>query len=279
MKLKKAVITAAGASQRTLPLQMLIDRDGAAKSALCIVLEEILSAGIAEMCVVVQPGDQAAYVAAAGEHARRLQFVEQHEAKGYGHAILCAKPFVGDEPFLHAVSDHLWVRTKDAKACAQQLVEVAEREDCAVSAVQATRESLLPNFGAVGGKRVQGQPRLYAIESVLEKPTPTEAEQTLIVSGLRAGFYLCFFGMHVLTHGAMSLLEARANTGTTAIQLSPVLHELSKRERYLAHEVQGQRYDLGVKYGLTQAQLALALSGQDRAEVLTQLVELLAGRD
>ena len=276
MKLKKAVITAAGASQRTLPLQMLIDRDGESKSALCIVLEEILSAGISEMCVVVQPGDQTAYLVAAGEHARRLQFVEQTEARGYGHAILCAQPFVGDEPFLHAVSDHLWVRTKDAKACAQQLVEVAEREDCAVSAVQATRESLLPNFGAVGGKRVQGQPRLYAIESVLEKPTPTEAEQALIVSGLRAGFYLCFFGMHVLTPGALNLLQARANTSAAPFQLSPALHELARRERYLAHEVQGQRYDLGIKYGLTQAQLALALAGQDRAEVLTQLVELLA---
>ena len=279
MKLKKAVITAAGANQRALPLQMLIDRDGESKSALGIVLEEILSAGISEMCIVVQPGDQAAYRAAAGEHARRLHFVEQAEPKGYGHAILCAQPFVGEEPFLHAVSDHLWVRTKDAKACAQQLVEVAEREDCAVSAVQATRESLLPNFGAVGGKRMQGQPRLYAIESVLEKPTPTEAEQSLIVSGLRAGFYLCFFGMHVLTPGAMTLLAARATIATDAIQLSPVLHELAKRERYLAHEVQGQRYDLGVNYGLTQAQLALALAGQDRAEMLAQLVELLAERD
>jgi UTP--glucose-1-phosphate uridylyltransferase len=279
MKLKKAVITAAGKNQRTLPLQMLIDRDGATKSALCIVLEEILSAGISEMCVVVQPGDQDAYLVAAGEHARRLHFVEQREARGYGHAILCSQPFVGDEPFLHVVSDHLWVRTKDAKACAQQLVEVAEREDCAVSAVQATRESLLPNFGAVGGKRVQGQPRLYAIESVLEKPTPTEAEQALIVPGLRAGFYLCFFGMHVLTPGAMHLLASLANADTSPIYLSPVLADLAKRERYLALEVLGRRHDLGVNYGLTQAQIALALSGQDRAEMLTLLVELLAGRD
>jgi UTP--glucose-1-phosphate uridylyltransferase len=279
MKLKKAVITAAGKHQRTLPLQMLIDVDGTSKSALCIVLEEILSAGISEMCVVVQPGDQDAYLTAAGEHARRLQFVEQREARGYGHAILCSQPFVGDEAFLHVVSDHLWVRTKDAKACAQQLVEVAEREDCAVSAVQATRESLLPNFGAVGGRRVQGQPRLYAIESVLEKPTPTEAEQALIVPGLRAGYYLCFFGMHVLTPGAMHLLAVHANAGNSPIQLSPALAELAARERYLALEVLGRRHDLGVKYGLTQAQLALALSGQDRAEVLTLLVELLAGRD
>ena len=278
MKLKKAVITAAGKSQRSLPLQTLIDRDGAQKSALCIILEEALSAGISEICLVVQPGDQPAYVSAAGEHARRLHFVEQHEARGYGHAVLCAQPFVGDEPFLHLVSDHLWVCAKNAKGCAQQLVEVAESEDCAVSAVQATREAFLPNFGAVGGKRVQGQHRLYTIENVLEKPTPTEAEQTLIVPGLRAGYYLCFFGMHVLTQGVMQILEATAKTDALVISLSAALMEMARRERYLAHEVQGQRFDLGVKYGLLNAQLALALAGNDRAEVLAQLVELLAVR-
>ena len=77
-----------------------------------------------------------------------------------------------------------------------------------MSAVQATRESLLPYYGTVGGRRVPGRQDLYEIEDVIEKPTPTEAEQRLIVPGLRAGHYLCFFGMHVLTPAVMEILGA-----------------------------------------------------------------------
>jgi len=113
---------------------------------------------------------------------------------------------------------------------------------------------------------------------VLEKPTPTEAEQRLIVPGLRAGHYLCFFGMHVLTPAVMELLEeetARAG-GRGGVALSPALARLAAKERYLACELQGRRYDIGAKYGLLTAQLALALDGQDRDEILANLVELLA---
>ena len=93
MKLKKAVITAAGKGQRTLPLQTLVDRDGVQKSALQVIIEEILSAGINDICIVIQPGDQATYTSAAGEHARRLQFVEQANPLGKrrGKNNLCCK--------------------------------------------------------------------------------------------------------------------------------------------------------------------------------------------
>ncbi len=114
---------------------------------------------------------------------------------------------------------------------------------------------------------------------MLEKPTPTEAEQRLIVPGLRAGHYLCFFGMHVLTPAVMELLaEEVAQAGSRGVHLTTALAKLAKRERYLACELEGHRYDIGVKYGLLTAQLALALDGQDRDEVLSGLVELLARR-
>lgn len=87
MEIKKAIITAAGKSQRTLPLQTLVDRDGITKTALLIIIEEILSAGIDEICVVVCPGDQEAYAAAAGGQGGRLRFVEQSAPLGYGHAV------------------------------------------------------------------------------------------------------------------------------------------------------------------------------------------------
>lgn len=279
MEVRRAVITAASRDQRRLPLQTLVDRDGCPKTALRILVEEILSAGIEEVAVVICPGDEAVFSAAAAAHARRLRFVEQAEPRGYGHAVFCAAEFTGDEPFLLLVADHLYV-SGPAATCAQQVVGIARAEQCAVSAVQPTRESKLPFYGAVGGRLVAGKRGLYEISDVIEKPTPTEAEQRLVVPGLRAGHYLCFFGLHVLTPAVMDLLSAdvAAADKETRVQLSPTLARLAGRERYLAAELAGYRYDLGPKYGLLSAQLALVLAGRDRDEVLSGLVELLGQR-
>jgi len=277
VKIRKAIITAAGRNQRTLPLQTLVDRDGVERSALRIILNEATSAGIEEICVVVCPGDRDAYAQAAGDLVDRLHFAEQAQPRGYGHALFCAREFAGTDPFLHCVSDHLFI-SGVAESCAAQVVKVAAAESCAVSAVQPTRESYLPLYGAVGGRREANQRRLYEIESVMEKPTPTEAEQRLIVPGLRAGYYLCFFGIHVLTPSVMDFLAEEVAGDACNIPLSPTLDRLAQKERYLALELDGHRHNMAVRYGMLDAQLALALSGNDRAEVLAQLVEHLAVR-
>jgi UTP--glucose-1-phosphate uridylyltransferase len=178
------------------------------------------------------------------------------------------------------VGDHLYV-SHNVRSCASQLVQVAEVQACAVSSVQATRESLLPYYGTVGGRRVAGRQDLYEIETVVEKPTPTKAELSLIVPGLRAGHYLCFFGMHVLTPTVMDILQQQVTAAGQAggVTLSGALALLAQREKYLALEEQARRYDVGARYGLLIAQLALVLSGQDRDEVLTRILELLAWRE
>ncbi|MFM9197097.1 MAG: UTP--glucose-1-phosphate uridylyltransferase [Planctomycetia bacterium] len=273
MHVRRAIITAAGREEQRLPLQRLVDRDGAAKTALEIIVEEAVAAGAHEVGIVVRPGDEAAFRAAAGTAPSRLELIPQAEPLGYGHAIGLAREFVDGEPFLHLVGDHLCV-SDTLRRCGQQLVAVAEAEQCSVSAVQPTREGMLPWFGAVGGRRVPQSRSLYEIDTVLEKPTPTQAEQELIVPGLRAGHYLCFFGMHVLTPAIFDLLAGLGDAGRR--QLSPALAALAGRERYLAYEVAGSRYNLGVTYGLLVAQVALGLAGKDRAEILALMVELLA---
>jgi len=280
MKISKAIITAAGQSQRRIPLQSLVDRDGTVKSVLRIIVEEALSAGVDEIAVVVCPGDEAAFAEGAGDLAGRLRFIKQSPPRGYGHALWCARKFAGRDAFLHFVSDHLHV-SRAPKRCAQILAETAVQESCAVSAVQPTRESKLPYYGVVGGRHVPQRKNLYEIEAVREKPTPTEAERSLIVPGLRAGHYLCFFGIHILTPTVLDILDdslSQLKAGET-LQLSPALDALARKERYLALELPGQRYNVGVKYGLFMAQLALALEGRDRNEVLEQIVELLAQRE
>lgn len=275
MNLTKAVITAAGPGQRGLPLQTLVDRDGVEKKSLEIVLEEAVGAGAEEVCLVIAPGDEAVYRAAAGPHASRLHFVVQPEPLGYGHAVLLARDFTAGRPFLHLVGDHLYIARSEVRS-AKQVADAARAEGCSVSAVQPTRESLLRFYGTVGGRRVGQRPDLYEIQQVLEKPTPSEAEQSLAVTGLRAGFYLCFFGIHVFTPTLMDVLAE--TPGGTPQNLSLALAELARRERYLALEVAGQRYNTGQKYGLLTAQLALALDGVDREKILAQIVDLLAQR-
>jgi UTP--glucose-1-phosphate uridylyltransferase len=279
MKVKKAVITAAAENQRALPLQTLIDRDGQEKSVLAILVEQVLLGHVEEIGVVVWPGDEEPYSRAVARQLGHVRFLPQHGARGYGHSLWCARDFTGGEPFLHLVGDHLYVNASGAGP-ASRLLEVAEAEECSVSGVQITRESLLPNFGALGGRRMPGRDGLYRVETVLEKPTPTEAEQKLSVSGMRAGHYLCFFGMHVLTPAVMDILERKLADAAPAsrIPLSGALADLARQEQYLALEETHRRYDIGARYGLLTAQLALALNGRDRADVLSTLVELLASQ-
>jgi UTP--glucose-1-phosphate uridylyltransferase len=280
MKITKAVITAASKEQNTLPLQKLVDRDGTEKSVLSIIIEETLRAGIEEICVVVRPEDEKSYLQVAGDHSGRLHFVHQKESLGYGHALHCARNFVGDSPVLHLVGDHLNV-SRSKKGCAEKVVEVAQIENCTVSAVQPTHEIYLPYFGTVSGRHIQGKKDLYKIDTVIEKPTPTEAEQKLIVPGLRSSYYLCFFGIHVLTPSVFKILEEKISDAGNPriITLSDALAVLAQKEQYLAIEHPGWRYNLGSKYGLLTAQLAIAMNGTDRDEVLSILLELLALRE
>lgn len=310
MEVKKAVITAAGRGVRLFPVAdtvqksmlPLIDRDGLAKPVIQIIIEEALESGIQEVCIVCAPGDEMRYRDQlaqlrcnllegysgedwATEQARRIEiilrrisFAVQEEALGYGHAVCCARDFVGDEPFLLLLGDHLYV-SRDTRRCAQQLLELAAREQCAVAAVHPAREHLVGHYGAVAGKGASGLPGVYSIEKIVEKPSISVAEAELQTPGLRTGHYLCFFGMHVLPPTLFPIIEnecALAQDRAQGCQLTPALHELARRERYLAAELHGDRYDVGARYGLLLAQIALGMAGRDRDDMLEEMVSLLA---
>ena len=303
MEIRKAVITAAGRGVRLYPaadtvqkaMLPIVDRDGLTKPVIQVIAEEALDSGIEEICVVCAPGDEARYleqfellrrnlldahegVSWAADEAdrlsdlvRRLHFSVQEEPKGYGHAVLCAKDFAQEEPFLLLLSDHLYISHQAGKRCAQQVIELAKQEACAVAAAQATREHLVGHYGTLSGRPEHDLPGVYAIERIIEKPSVSRAELELQTPGLRAGHYLCFFGIYVLTPLVLEILERDADGGD--LQLTPALDELARRERYLALEVKGSRYDIGAHLGLFQAQLALGLSGNVRDRMLTTIIE------
>jgi UTP--glucose-1-phosphate uridylyltransferase len=279
----------------------IVDRDGLTKPVLQIIAEEALESGIEEICVVSAPGDEAVYrshfrnyaanlrsafrgVDWAEQQARRLvdlegrlRFAVQPEPQGYGHAVWCAREFVVGEPFLLLLGDHVYL-SSEPRRCARQLIDLAGAENCSVSAVQATREHLIHQYGTLSGRRLAQRSEVYTIDEIVEKPNPTLAELRLQVPGLRAGHYLCFFGMHVLTPVIFELLDplVRGNVRELGqIQLTTALNELARREKYLALETRGSRFNLGVKFGVVEAQIALAIAGVDREQILAVLVDSL----
>lgn len=307
MKVKRAVITAAGRGSKSSSasdavqkaMLPIVDRDGLTKPVLQIIAEEAIASGIEEVCIVSAPDDESYYLrqfaayaeslrggssssSAAEERARsvtdllrRLQFVVQDEPRGYGHAVWCAREYAGNDPVLLLLSDHLYI-SQETRRCARQLLDLAELEKCTVSAVQSTREHLIHQYGTIQGKRRHDRPDVYTVDEVIEKPNPTLAELRLQIPGLRAGHYLCYFGMHVLTPSVFALLEDLVNKDireSGQIQLTTALNALARQEKYLALETRGTRHNLGVTYGMVEAQIALALDGVDREEMLSTILE------
>jgi len=308
MRIKKAVITAAARGERLYPVAdtiqkamlPVVDIDGLHKPVIQIIIEEAFASGIEEICIVCAPGDGKRYIDAfaslrdnlvksfksvdwAKEEAEkidqllsRIQFAEQQEARGYGHAVYCAKEFVNNEPFLLLLGDYLYVSYLNQKRCAAQLIDLATKEACSVSAVNPTIEHQIHRYGTLTGKHLPNSEGVYQIEKLIEKPSLSTAELELQTPGLRAGYYLCFFGIHVFTPLVFELLEKETKKEDANILLTPVLQNLAVTEKYLALEVKGKRYDLSRKNGLLRAQIALGLAGDAHDETLTTIVELLA---
>lgn len=308
MKIKKAVITAAARGERLYPVSdtiqkamlPVIDTDGLHKPVIQIIAEEAFSSGIEEICIICAPGDETRYINAfnslkdnlsnsfkgvdwAKTEAEKInfllghiQFVEQAEPLGYGHAVYCAREFVGNEPFLLLLGDYLYVSNLLQKRCAQQLIDLALQEQCSVSAVNPTIEHQITRYGTLTGKQLANQPGVYQIEKIIEKPSLSVAELELQTPGLRVGYYLCFFGMHVFTPVVFDLLKKQLEQNKTNVLLTPALQELAQAEKYIALEMKGSRYDLSRRMGYVRAQVALGLAGEAHNETLTTLVDLLA---
>jgi UTP--glucose-1-phosphate uridylyltransferase len=306
MKIRKGVITAAARGQRLYPVAdtiqkamlPVIDIDGLHKPVIQIIAEEAYASGIEELCIICAPGDGAKYISAftslrdnlltaynsvawaksqaeAIEHLlNHVQFVEQKEPLGYGHAVYCAKDFINNEPFLLLLGDYLYTSGYQQKRCAAQVIELASLENCSVSAVNPTIEHQITRYGTLTGKQVANTNGVYEVEKIIEKPSLSLAELELLTPGLRVGYYLCFFGMHVFTPAIFDILQKQIEQGNYV--LTTALQELAMADKYLALEVKGNRYDLSRKNGLLRAQIALGLTGEAHDEILNTLVEALA---
>ena len=313
-KVRKAVITAAGRGTRQYPASTavqkemfpLVDRDGLTKPIIQIIAEEALDSGIEEICIITQPGEESLYreyfkrldnemvrafrgkdwailesekLQGLGE---RLHFAEQHSPEGFGHAVYQAKKFVGDEPFLLLLGDHVYI-SNTKERCARQLTRVFEQYMLdAVTGVQPTLERDLHGFGTIRGEPVDANKGIYRAQLIIEKPAIEVAREQLVTPGLPAGNYLSHFGMHVfsprifdsLEHLIKNDLREKGEIQLTAAQEH--LRQQSRDGKYWVVVSQGQRYDTGIPYGLMETQLALALNGVHRVALCEAIARILA---
>jgi UTP--glucose-1-phosphate uridylyltransferase len=282
----------------------LVDRDGLTKPVIQIIGEEAIDSGIEEICIITPPGEEPEYrdyfrrmtddesrgfrgkdwaILASeklGVFGERLHFAEQKSAEGFGHAVYQAKQFVGDEPFLLLLGDHVYISdTKDR--CALQLIRVFEQYMLdAVSGVQPTVERLLHLFGTIRGTPIDAGKGIYKAELIIEKPTIEQAREKLVTPMLPAGNYLSHFGMHVFSPGIFDSLEYLIKNDIREkgeIQLTAAQEHMRQHtQKYWAVVSQGQRYDTGIPYGLMETQLALALNGIHRTEICEAIARILA---
>ena len=313
-KVRKAVITAAGRGTRQYPASTavqkemfpLVDRDGLTKPVIQIIAEEAIDSGIEEICIVTQPGEEHLYrdyfkrldnemvrsfrgkdwailesekLQGLGE---RLHFAEQHTPDGFGHAVFQAKKFVGDEPFLLLLGDHVYI-SEVKERCARQLTRVFEQYMLdAVTGVQPTVERHLHLFGTIRGEPVDASKGIYRAQLIIEKPSIEVARDQLATPGLPAGNYLSHFGMHVFSPRIFDSLEYLITNNLREkgeIQLTAAqehLRQQSEQGKYWVVVSQGQRYDTGIPYGLMETQLALGLNGVHRTEMCEAIARILA---
>ncbi|MBN1285357.1 MAG: GHMP kinase [Anaerolineae bacterium] len=279
-RVRKAVIPAAGFGTRLFPatkamkkeLFPIVDRDGIARPAILYIIEEALSAGIEEICIIVQQEDLRDFEAFFRsqisienfnklpphfqDYARRLldvgrrvTFAIQERQEGFGHAVYCAREFVGSDPFLLMLGDHIY-RSDSEVSCAAQLIEVYNRHGLNVVGLKRTKEEDISSFGTVGGFWLEGEfGHTLSVTEFYEKPTVEYAREKLRVEGVPEGEYLTLFGQYIVKPQVFDYLEEHIEHNVRErgeFQFTSAIDRLRQEDGFLAYVVDGQRYDIGM---------------------------------
>jgi UTP-glucose-1-phosphate uridylyltransferase/mevalonate kinase len=277
-KVRKAVIPAAGFGTRLFPatkatkkeLFPIIDRDGIAKPAILLIVEEVLEAGIEEVIIIVQENDLEdfrsfftqqisienynklprpfqEYSRRLLEMGRRVSFVLQTAQEGFGHAVYSAAQAVGDEPFLLMLGDHLYRSDTDV-SCARQMLDAYQRHGQSIVGVRYTPEEKIANFGTVTGVWLENE-RLLNVTEFAEKPTLDYAQTNLRVPGMPEHEYLTVFGQYIIRPELFAYLKENIENNVRErgeFQLTSVLDRLRQESGFLGLVIDGKRFDIGL---------------------------------
>ena len=277
-KVRKAIIPAAGFGTRLFPatkatkkeLFPIIDRDGIAKPAILLIVEEALQAGIEEVIIIVQENELndfssffntqisienfnklqpqfQEYSRRILEYGQHVKFVTQPTQQGFGHAVYCARQAIGNEPFLLMLGDHIY-RSDSNYSCAQQLLDAYQRHGTSIVGLRLTPQELIANFGTVTGVWLE-ENRLINITEFAEKPNLEYAQTSLRIPGLREDQYLTVFGQYILKPDIFDILETNITNNLREggeFQLTGALDRLRQTDGFMGLIIEGQRFDIGI---------------------------------
>lgn len=273
MKVRKAVIPAAGLGTRFLPAtkaqpkEMLPIVD---KPTIQYIIEEAVASGIEEILIITgrnkraiedhfdksvelemdlksKKKDDLLEIVQNISNMANIYYIRQKEPKGLGHAVLCAKTFVGNEPFAVMLGDDV-VDAK--KPCLKQMIDIYNEYKTSIIGVQQVPESEVNKYGIIDCKPIED--RVYKVEDLIEKPSAEEAPSNIAI-----------LGRYIITPQIFEILESTKPGAGGEIQLTDALKELLKCEAMYAYNFEGRRYDVGDKLGFLEATVEFALKRDD----------------
>lgn len=286
MKIKKAIIPAAGLGTRFLPATKSMPKEMLPivdKPTIQYIVEEAIESGIEDIIIVTGKGkraiedhfdysielEQNLFEKGKLELLKEVQkssklvdihYIRQKEPKGLGHAIWCARKFIGNEPFAVLLGDDI---VKAETPCLKQMIDQYNSYNASFLGVQTVKESEVSRYGIVDGNTIEN--RLYNVHSLVEKPSREEAPSNLAI-----------LGRYILSPKIFDILSNQKPGTGGEIQLTDAIAELNKFEAIYAYDFDGKRFDIGEKLGFIQTTIEFALNHKDlRNELLNYLVSLM----
>jgi UTP--glucose-1-phosphate uridylyltransferase len=288
VKVKKAIIPAAGLGTRFLPATKAMPKEMLPivdKPTVQYIVEEAIASGIEDIIIVTGKGKRA--IEDHFDHAFELEdnlykkrkldllekvresaqvdihYIRQKEPKGLGHAIWCARKFIGDEPFAVLLGDDI---VQAETPCLKQLMDVFEQYNASVIGVQPVSMDETERYGIIDPLRQDG--RLYEVKGLVEKPKKEEAPSNVAI-----------MGRYILTPEIFKHLDKQEQGAGGEIQLTDAIQKLNGTQNVYAYVFEGTRYDVGEKLGFIKTTIEMALRREDLGEELRNYLRELVERE
>ncbi|MEH6958019.1 UTP--glucose-1-phosphate uridylyltransferase GalU [Neobacillus drentensis] len=288
-KVKKAIIPAAGLGTRFLPATKAMPKEMLPivdKPTIQYIVEEAIDSGIEDLIIVTGKGKRAIedhfdyafeleqnlfekqkydLLETVQESGRLIDihYIRQKEPKGLGHAIWCARKFIGDEPFAVLLGDDI---VQSEKPCLLQLIEEYDKTSSSIIGVQEVPPEQTHRYGIVDPiNQIDGR---YGVRSFVEKPEKGTAPSNLAI-----------MGRYVLTPEIFSILESQETGAGGEIQLTDAIQKLNEYQQVFAYNFKGTRFDVGEKIGFIQTTIEFALQREDLRSSLLPLLEKILERE
>lgn len=282
-KVRKAIIPAAGLGTRFLPATKAMPKEMLPivdKPTIQYIVEEAVASGIEDIIIVTGKGKRAIEdhfdnawelehnLAEKGKldllekvryssNLANIHYIRQKQPLGLGHAVWCARNFIGDEPFAVLLGDDI---VQSDTPCLKQLMDQFEQTHSSIIGVQEVPEEETHRYGIIDPAGSQG--RRYQVENFVEKPAPGTAPSNLAI-----------IGRYILTPEIFLFLEKQEQGAGGEIQLTDAIQKLNQIQRVFAYQFEGKRYDVGEKLGFIQTTIEIALQDSELKEPLLKIMD------